>query len=93
MNSLEESILSGHRNGRTKAELKIITRLDEEGFYKELNKLREKCIVLIDKTQGTYYKPDSEEEYIEIIQKNLAACNKSSSIIYLASQELKNLKK
>lgn len=91
---LDKYILSGHENGRTKKELKTLANIeDDEKFYEELNNLREKCIILVDKSQGTYYRPSTEQEYLDFIEKNHKVSYKVGSMIMIAYKELENLKK
>ena len=57
---LEDCILKGKENKRTREQLMYVTNLDRDNFKRELAKIKRTKIVLFD---NGYYKPNTLEDY------------------------------
>lgn len=78
----------GSQNAITKSEIKKKYNLQDDEFYSILDEERGKRIILVDKTYGKYYIPNTYEEYQDFIDKNNNKIAQTQKMIDLAYYEL-----
>ena len=82
--SLEQCILKGKKNRKTREQLMFEANLDRDSFKKELATIKETKIVLFD---NGYYMPNTEEEYELFKQKCKKEIANIKKLFYLAEKE------
>lgn len=81
---LEDCILKGKRNKRTREQLMFEAKIDRDTFKKELAKLKENKIVLFD---DGYYIPNTIEDYEAFKEKCLKEISNIKKLVKLANKE------
>ena len=82
--SLEQCILKGKNNKKTREQLMLEANLDRDSFKKELARIKETKIVLFD---NGYYMPNTIEEYENFKRKCKQEILNIKKLFYLAKKE------
>ena len=86
--SLDDYILKGKNNRKTREQLMLETKIDKQTFREELAHLKKTKIVLFD---DGYYKPNTIQDYEDFKDKCKREINYLKRLYYLASEEEEEL--
>lgn len=86
--SLDNYILKGKNNRKTREQLMLETKTDKQTFRQELAHLKKTKIVLFD---DGYYKPNTKQEYEEFKEKCRREMSSLERLYCLASEEEEKL--